>query len=242
MYQNLKRIIWLKQTPRAHDYGLIPLYLCPPREDDEIRRRVPAYIVEKKTIPRATKKSKRKQNRIKPRTFLFWSVKYWPKRLSLSSNFPGLRRIFPRKPSRKKNAWFLLHDPVRAGSDWRRSCWVYEEREHSFFGWRCGHWIGAHSCWVSQPWRFQEEEELVPRFRHWDWYAFFFSLSFFGFGFFMLLQVLCFLFVKKMKLFLLMGVRCNSCSKILEGRFREKFWSNVLFRIVLLGNWKVFVS
>ena len=43
---------------------------------------------------------------------------------------------------------------------------------------------------------------------------FFFSLSFFGFGFFMLLQVLCFLFVKKMKLFLLMGVRCNSCRKV----------------------------
>lgn len=108
LVSKLKRIIWLKQTPRAHDYGLIPLYLCPPREDDEIRRRIPAYIVEKKTIPRATKKSKRNQNRIKPRTFLFWSVKYWPKknrRLSLSSNFPGLRRIFPRKPS-----WKKMHD------------------------------------------------------------------------------------------------------------------------------------
>ena len=181
LVSKLKRIIWLKQTPRAHDYGLIPLYLCPPREDDEIRRRIPAYIVEKKTIPRATKKSKRKQNRIKPRTFLFWSVKYWPKKIKktfVELKFSRTPKNFPEKTQLEKNAWFLLHDPVRAGSDWRRSCWVYEEREHSFFGWRCGHWIGAHSCWVSQPWRFQEEEELVPRFRHWDWYSPFFSFLF----------------------------------------------------------------
>ena len=181
-----------------------------------------------------------KQN--KAQNFSILICEILTKKTFVELKFSRTPKNFPEKTQLEKNAWFLLHDPVRAGSDWRRSCWVYEEREHSFFGWRCGHRIGAHSCWVSQPWRFQEEEELVPRFRHWDWYAFFFSLSFFGFGFFMLLQVLCFLFVKKMKLFLLMGVRCNSCSKILEGRFREKFWSNVLFRIVLLGNWKVFVS
>ena len=188
------------------------------------------------------KKVQTQPKRNKAQNFSILICEILTKKTFVELKFSRTPKNFPEKTQLEKHARFLLHDPVRAGSDCRRSCWVYEEREHSFFGWRCGHWIGAHSCWLSQPWRFQEEEELVPRFRHWDWYSLFFFLSFFGFGFFMLLQVLCFLFVKKMKLFLLMGVRCNSCRKVVEGRFREKFWYNVLFRIVLLGNWKVFVS
>ena len=114
-----------KQTPRAHDYGLIPLCLCPPREDDKIRRRTPAYIVEKKTIPRATKKSKRNQNGIKPRTFLFWSVKYWPKKkkkdFRWAQIFQDSEEFSRENPvgktctisaSRSRTGWFWLEEEL----------------------------------------------------------------------------------------------------------------------------------
>ena len=206
----------------------------------------PGYIVEKKTIPRATKKSKRNQNRIKPRTFLFWSVKYWPKknrRLSLSSNFPGLRRIFPRKPSWKKMHDFCFTIPYGLVLIGGGVVGYMKKGSTASLGGGVGIGLVLILAGYLSLDAFKKRKNSYLAFViETGTLFFFFSLSFFGFGFFMLLQVLCFLFVKKMKLFLLMGVRCNSCSKILEGRFREKFWSNVLFRIVLLGNWKVFVS
>lgn len=60
----------------------------------------------------------------------------------------------------EKNAWFLLHYPVRDASHRRRIYRVHEERKYNIFRRRCRHWIITHSRWLYQSQSFWEEEEF----------------------------------------------------------------------------------
>ena len=107
--------------------------------------------------------------------------------------------------SRSRTGWFWLEEELLG--IWRKGAqllWV----EVWALDW-CSFLLGISALTLSRRGRTRTSLSSLRLVRF-----YFFSLSFFGFGFFMLLQVLCFLFVKKMKLFLLMGVRCNSCRKV----------------------------
>ncbi|KAM1461135.1 hypothetical protein COP2_046719 [Malus domestica] len=58
-------------------------------------------------------------------------------------------RVFPETQLEKMHDFYLTI-PLRPGADRRRSFWVFQEGEHVFFGWRSGHRIAHHSCWIYQ--------------------------------------------------------------------------------------------
>lgn len=74
--------------------------------------------------------------------------------LSLPWSLPHLALIlqnlnFCTDPIRK-NAWFLLYDPIWVGLGLWWDHWVCQERKHCFSWWRFRHWIFTYFCWLSQ--------------------------------------------------------------------------------------------
>lgn len=102
------------------------------------------FCISPLNVPRANQETKI------IKLFHFWSIKNsWPaeKILILCLICEEKVSILEIKKT-KKDAWFLLHNPLWFGScDWR-GYWVLEEREYGIIRRGCWHWIGSYLCWV----------------------------------------------------------------------------------------------